>query len=233
MQVKLRIMRVTYPEIKVPQWQGRRLRGFFASGEEAGSLLHNHGEAGESLYRYPLVQYKVIRQHPVIVAIEEGIREVYPLVMERQVLQLGDNSYPCGHLDIDLATGQLGATAEPQHYRFCAPWFGLNQANYQRYSEAEGEEEREAILRQVLIGNLLSLSKGLGVTVARPLQVQLDLKPHKVSFKNEAVLGFVGDFAVNYTIPALLGLGKSVSRGFGVVVPLRKHKRREEEPAEE
>ena len=72
MQRKIRIMRVTYPEIQVPQWQGRKLRGFFASGGEADSLLHNHAAGGGEIYRYPLVQYKVFRKSPVILAMEAG-----------------------------------------------------------------------------------------------------------------------------------------------------------------
>lgn len=229
---KIRLMRVTYPDIRVPQWQGRRLRGFFASLDEADSLLHNHEREGESVYRYPLVQYKVIRRHPVIVAIEEGISAVYPLVMEQQELTLGENAYPCGHMDIDLRTGVLGATAEPRRYRFCAPWFALNQRNYQIYFEADAES-REALLEQILTGNLLSLAKGMGVTVDRTLRVQARLRPQKMYFKDENVIGFAGYFSVNFAIPPLLGLGKSVSRGFGAVIPVGSGKDRPGRPEQE
>ena len=45
-----------------------------------------------------------------------------------------------------------------------------------------------------------------------------------VQFKDETVLGFRGEFSVNFRIPPLLGLGKSVSRGFGTVHPVAKKK---------
>ena len=46
MQKKIRVMRVTYPEIQVPQWQGRKLRGFFAAGGGADSPPPNHAAGG-------------------------------------------------------------------------------------------------------------------------------------------------------------------------------------------
>jgi len=216
MRKKLRIMRVTYPDIQVPQWQGRKLRGFFASGMEPGSLLHNHGESGMEIYRYPLVQYKIVGKTPTILALEEGIREVHPLVMEQQELLLGERRYSCGRVNIDLSTEIIGDIAEMQRYRFCSPWFGLNQSNYRSY-ERVGTDERQAILSRVLVGNLLSLAKGMGLRVEGRLEVQPHLEERPVRFKDEVVLGFAGTFSANYLIPDLVGIGKSVSRGFGSV----------------
>lgn len=215
---KIRMMRVSYPDIRVPQWQGRKLRGFFAADGGEGSLLHNHGEGGRSIYRYPLVQYKIVRGVPTVVAAEAGISQVYPLVMDRQTLCLGDQRFPRGHMQIDLSEARVGDTPSPLRYRFCAPWFGLNQDNYALYRQAD-ENARKELLVRVLAGNLLSLSKGLDVTVERRLCVSASLRERLVRFKEETVLGFVGEFSVNYAIPPLLGLGKSVSRGFGVTRP--------------
>lgn len=216
MQKKVRVMRVTYPEIQVPQWQGRKLRGFFAAGGEADSLLHNHAAGGVGIYRYPLVQYKVFRKAPVILALEEGIPEVHPLVMERQELVLGNRSYPCGNVEIELKSETIGDTSQVCRYYFCAPWFGLNQANYREYIQA-GEEERQALLERVLVGNLISMAKGLGVQVEGRLKAQVRLEERPVKSKSEFVLGFTGEFSVNFLIPDLFGIGKSVSRGFGSV----------------
>lgn len=66
------IMRAAWPDVRVPQWAGRRLRGFFASGREEESLLHNHGGGGRDVYRYPRVQYKIVRGTPTVVALEGG-----------------------------------------------------------------------------------------------------------------------------------------------------------------
>jgi len=216
MQTAISVMRVCYPDVRVPQWQGRKLRGFFASGQEEGSVLHNHGEQGAELYRYPLVQYKIIGGTPVVLAIGDGIPVLQPLVVTRQELVLGRHTYPRGQLELSLDDWVIGDTAERLSYRFVTPWFGLNQANHRRYTRA-GAAERKALLERVLAGNLLSLSKGLGVTVERRLTVEAALEEAPARFKNETVLGFWGRFSVNFQIPELLGLGKSVSRGFGTV----------------
>lgn len=219
MQRKLRVMRVSYPDIRVPQWQGRRLRGFFAAGQAEGSLLHNHGEGGRELYRYPLVQYKVLRQVPTILAIEQGIPAVHPLVMEATALRLGEIDYPCGQVNIDLRTDTAGDCPQPVRYRFLSPWFALSQENYRAYL-ALPPEEQPLLLQRILTGNILSMAKGLGLTVENRLQVTASLTPRASRFKTETVMGFVGEFSVNYRIPPLFALGKSISRGFGVVRPV-------------
>lgn len=216
MQKQIRIMTARYPDIHIPQGQGKLLRGFFAAGQGEGSLLHNHGEQGAGIYRYPLVQYKVIHGTPTVLAIEEGIEAIQPLVIGCQRLLLGGRYYNRGQLCLSLDTAVVGETEERCRYRFRTPWFGLNQENYRRYEQA-GPEQRQALLKRVLTGNLLSLSKGLGVTVERRLEVECALQVCGVRFKEENVLGFLGGFSVNFRLPELLGLGKSVSRGLGAV----------------
>ena len=219
MQKVISILRASYPDIHVLLWEGQRLRGFFASGQEEGSLLHNHGNQGRELYRYPLVQYKVIRGIPVVQAIEDGIPALQSVILNRETLNLGGRIWSRGELQMELGDYLLGDTEEYHRYRFASPWFGLNQTNFRRY-KAAGPEGRKQLLERVLTGNLLSLSKGLGLTVERRLVVDCALREAEMQFKNEDVLGFWGEFSVNFLLPELLGLGKSVSRGLGATLPL-------------
>ena len=212
-------MRVSYPDIQVPQWQGRRLRGFFGSNQDAGSLLHNHEKDGVA-YRYPLVQYKVIHGTPTIVAIEDGISAVYPLVMERETLHLGDQEYDCGKIVFDLHKDIIGDRKDARSYRFLSPWFALNQGNYRTY-QASSQEERTLLLEKILVGNVLSLAKGLGITVETQLYASCQLRSGTVQFKGETVTSFWGTFRINYDLPELCGIGKSISRGFGTVSQLK------------
>jgi hypothetical protein len=39
----------------------------------------------------------------------------------------------------------------------------------------------------------------------------------RTTLKGQTMVGFVGSFTLNLQIPDLLGLGKSVSRGFGTI----------------
>ena len=216
MQRIVQTMRVTYPDIRAPQWQERKLRGFFASGQAPDSLLHNHGEAGGSLYRYPLVPYKIIGQTPAILALKDGIAALQPLVLNNRELQLGDRLYPCGRMELAMEGTVLGDTEQPCRYRFCTVWFALNQENYRRYIQSDAEA-RKKLLEQILAGNIISMAKGFGVQVENRLTVEAGLRECPAQFKSGTVLGFTGEFTVNYCLPDLAGLGKSVSRGFGAV----------------
>ena len=215
------IMRVSYPDITIAQWKGRQVRGFFSNTDRGDSVLHQHLEGGAVVYRYPLVQYKVIRCHPTIVAAGEGIRHIYPHVMEHDTLLLDGVSYPCGRRQIELGQESLGESAIALRYRFLSPWFALNQANFARYRKLTQPEERQQLLAGILVGNILSMAKGFGVTVEHRLIAVPRLQERRDRFKGETILSFYGDFEVNFQLPELLALGKSVSRGYGTYVRLR------------
>nr|WP_292395657.1 CRISPR-associated endonuclease Cas6 [Methanoculleus sp. UBA303] len=93
----------------------------------------------------------------------------------------------------------------------------LNQQNYLRYLEFD-RNERSELLRKTLTSNFLSASKGLGYHV--PDRIKLDIRnisTCQCDLKGTPMIGFTGEFLVNFDIPDLLGLGKSVSRGYGAV----------------
>jgi hypothetical protein len=77
--------------------------------------------------------------------------------------------------------------------------------------------ERNAFLARTMIGNLLSFSKSIGYTVPERLSCGVSVRPEKVSVKGVHLMAFTGSFQVNFMMPDLFGLGKSVSRGFGAV----------------
>lgn len=191
MRRAVKVMRVSYPDIRIPQWQGRKLRGFFGLEGKEESLLHNHTEDGNSVYRYPLVQYKVIRGVPTILAMEEGIPAIYPLVMEQDSLRLGDQILPCGNIEFDLRNEMIGDRETVIQYRFISPWFALNQNNYRAYQHA-GPEEQKELLTKIMTGNILSLAKGMDLTVENRLTVTTDVRNERALFKNDMVAAFWG-----------------------------------------
>ena len=141
--------------------------------------------------------------------------------------QIGDKAYSDVTLDIKLLEFPVGDSHQIREYQFLTPWLALNQENIIRYYKADEEEQRE-LLNKILIGNILSLCKGLGVTVEKQLQVSHQLKSTSVLYKGKKMEAFRGSFQVNACIPELCGLGKGTSRGFGVV---KLKKEREEEKA--
>ena len=77
---------------------------------------------------------------------------------------------------------------------------------------------KNSLLKKILIGNILSMSKSLGFIVEQEIKLKsINLREKKVFLKGNPMLGFLGAFSVNFEIPDYWGIGKSVSRGFGAV----------------
>ena len=74
------------------------------------------------------------------------------------------------------------------------------------------------MLERVLVGNCLSLAKAFGLWVGTRLTADARrLRPRTCRFKDQPMVGFDGPFRVNFHLPSGIGIGKSVSRGFGTV----------------
>lgn len=193
-----------------------QLRGFFATRFTEYTLLHQH-DAGTLVYRYPLVQYKVIDETPTVIGINEGSDVLKEIYHATQTIRLGDREFRILQTGIDLRRVPFGLNDRISSYEFATPWLALNQENYLRYYGLKDGDERRDLLRRTLIGNIISMSKSLGYEVPGRIKCDVEVVPQKRRLKNVNLMAFAGRFHVNFQIPDLLGIGKSVSRGFGAV----------------
>lgn len=193
-----------------------QLRGFFASKFQEYVLLHHHNLDG-LVYQYPLIQYKMLAGVPTVLGINEGAEVLVEIFNEYDSLDLGSERYRICEKRGSYQVQEVEWTDYPVFYRFLTPWIALNQENYRRYYGMKNSLELNTFLGKTLVGNLLSFSKTLGYTVPNTLVCDVSVKPVKVSMKGVYLMGFTGLFRVNFKMPDLLGLGKSVSRGFGTV----------------
>ncbi|MFO8164809.1 MAG: CRISPR-associated endonuclease Cas6 [Desulfatiglandales bacterium] len=112
--------------------------------------------------------------------------------------------------------------AKQQNYSFITPWLALNKKSYEKYQRLGAWLKRKKMMGRILVGNVISMSKGLGYTVPAPIEVRnLNLKEIQSCLKGNPMLGFLGTFSINFEIPDYWGIGKSVSRGFGTVKRLK------------
>jgi len=192
------------------------LRGFFATKFTEYTELHQH-DADKFIYRYPVVQYKMIKDVPTVIGINEGAEVLKKIYDEYQEIRLGANTYQIVERGIALKDEEFGISDRIRSYEFATPWLALNQENYKRFYTLKGKEERDEFVRKILIGNIISMSKSLGYEV--PAQIKCDANLHfqKDRLKDVSVMAFTGKFHANFQIPDYLGIGKSVSRGFGAV----------------
>lgn len=195
---------------------GTRLRGFVGTYFLDDDLKHNH--IGEGLrYSYPRVQYKIICGETKIIGLSKGVDSVRRLV--------GINKVTIARKEIDVidrcvreCDSAFGARNQSSSYSFLTPWLALNKTNYEKYQRLGTWLKRKELLMKILVGNIISISKSLGYTVPGPIDAQLrEMREVQTSLKDTPMLGFVGNFSVNFEIPDYWGIGKSVSRGFGTV----------------
>ncbi len=192
------------------------LRGAIANLYPEKQLLHQHREDGKVDYCYPLVQYKIIDDECLLAGFKEGAEVLANLDLATKTLFLGEHSYTIITKELEFYHVSIGITDALQQYQFVTPWLALNQNNYKEW-QALSKSEKQERLRRTLIGNILSMAKGLGYVVTGEIKAELDVTGVSAILKGVPMIGFLGKFQVNFNIPDYLGLGKSVSRGFGTV----------------
>ena len=204
------------------EMERRQIPGFRGAvikkvGEE-NVLFHNHlGE--QFFYGYPLIQYKTIRRNPAMVCVNRGTEEIikffeqvnwdltiYGERIETEIRHISFDYFQCGLSPVLL------------RYKIWN-WFALKEANFRKFAALNGEAEKTAFLQRIMIGNILSFAKGIEWNIGGQIEVEIPELPksHFFSFKKYQMMGFTLDFMSNIILPDFVGLGKSVSRGFGMI----------------
>lgn len=197
------------------------LRGYVGDTHRDEVLLHHHETDGSLRYDYPLVQFKVLDREATLIGINGGGEIVQRLMLQVDEARLREERLPVLESGITQRHEPLGECDRPRHYRFASVWMGLNQDNHVRYQQGRTPLERRELLARVLVGNCLSLAKAFGHRVESRLWADVaDLSETTCRFKGVPMIAFRGVFGINFRIPARLGIGKSVSRGFGTVEPI-------------
>ena|SRR3989338_4008268 len=195
------------------------LRGFFANKFKEYILLHQHLAKNEFIYNYPYIQYKNINGNPMIIGIKEGVDVLQEIYDKYETLNLNGQVYDIMEKNIELREVLLGIVRKQTPYSFLTPWLALNERNFEQYQKFDSWAKKKEFLEKILIGNIISMSKGLGYTVPEPIKANINnFREVHTSLKGTPMLGFLGTFSVNFEIPDYWGIGKSVSRGFGTVV---------------
>ncbi len=193
-----------------------KVRGFIGNQFNEFSVLHNHIDKGKFVFSYPLVQYKIIDDSIVIIGIDEGGEVLKKISSELSILNL-DKKYEIKEKILHEKEADIKPSSDEKHYKFITPWLGLNQNNYKKYMNSKGWKNKKEILNKVLVGNILSMSKGLGIVVNKRLYAKTHFDETIVEYKGVKMNAFTGEFRIHYDIPDYFGLGKGVSQGFGCV----------------
>ena len=210
---------ITFPEIRLKTRDAHKLRGYFGALFQAHSpLLHNHYEDGRFRYAYPLVQYKVIGGVPTLLGLGEGSELLTSLFLQIGEIEIEGRVYPVLHKHIRNEVVAPGINGSLHRYRFATLWMALNQKNYPLYRDAD-EAGQQQLLTRVLTNQLIAFLRAVGAPTEEKLLAIPEVAERKTMFKDQQMLAFTGGFVANVLLPEAVGIGKSVSRGFGAVLP--------------
>ena len=194
-----------------------------ASLEKKDILFHNHDE-DKLRYSYPLVQYKRIHKKAAVMGVGKGIEAI------SQLLSAGDFHYQIGNEKVDMQIQAVNAydneiilTENADNRYRIQNWLPLNTDNYKQYQETDNMVDRIHILERVLIGNILSFLKGVGIHMEDQIVLSITniTSQHAVTYKNVKLMGFDIEFKTNITFPQYIGIGKNASVGCGVISILK------------
>ena len=217
--MKLKTMSLKMESDQPIREDSAKLRGFFANKFNSYLLLHNHLGNNKFLYQYPRIQYKTVNHTKMILGLAEGVDVLQSIYNQYDKIILGEHSYQIFSKEISLKVEDFGVSSENMKYEFITPWFALNEENYQRYKNYNYSERTDQ-LKSILIRNVMAIAKTFQYFIDSKIIVNTNLKETSIKFKGKNVIGFLGTFQVNFNLPNYVGLGKSVSRGFGTIKKL-------------
>ena len=189
-----------------------KLRGFLGSLFVDDAEFHHHSERS---YHYPLVQYKRVNGELVILGLQEYARVLMNKMSVVEGISTRHGSFKVDSQEMSLSTWQVRNIS--CYYDFATPWLALNKTNYSVFKDCTPEKQK-AFLEKILVGNTLSCLKGLGIFVDYRIESYIvSFGSFCVSVHGNPFEAFTARFFLNVDLPDFLGLGKSVSKGFGTI----------------
>ena len=99
-------------------------------------------------------------------------------------------------------------------------WLALNQENYALYQQKESLVEKTQFLEKILIGNLISFLKGVGIHIESEIKLIITQIRNErlIRYKGVKIMSFDIDMKTNLSLPNDVGIGKNASLGFGTIM---------------
>jgi len=192
------------------------LRFFFHKKSAEYTRLHKDTTTG-FIHRYPVVQCKQIKGLLMVIGVGQGAYLLQEISGGKQELGNGETTCAISGRDPEIRNEVFGISDKIHTYEFLTPWLALNQQNAKKFYDLKGKPERDAFMQKILTGHLGTLAKSIDYDLPAPLSCESRVRFRRERIHRENVMVFLGTFQTNLTIPDYLGIGQSVSAGFGTI----------------
>ena len=189
-----------------------KLRGFCGNLFVDDAEFHHHSERS---YHYPLIQYKRVNGELMVVGLQDYANVLVNKLSSIDTVSTAQGTFEVNSKEIEMQTCPV--CSRTCFYEFVTPWIPLNEQNYADFKGLSSQEQK-LFLEHILVGNVLSCLKGLGVFVNYRITSKLvGVEPLHVRAHGNPFEAFNARFTLNVSLPNFAGLGKSVSKGFGTI----------------
>ncbi len=174
-------------------------------------------------YRYPLIHYRMKRNHAAIFAINDGIEALQATLSSRSWrINWEGETRPLQITGMEMNEYYLRMLARPKTYRLYK-WLALNEENYKAWLACGNLVERIQLLERILNSHLLAFARSVGWRLPERLEVSIQniQQVSKVRCHHTPLLAFNVTYTANALLPPHIALGKAVSHGFGWQRPIR------------
>ena len=216
---KIRYVKIQFDKQMMP-YDIPKFRGaVIEASERKSNLFHNHYSKDEFIYRYPLIQYKIINKKPSIICLNEGTDDIHYLLNNREFnFRIDKEQIKFEIEEIYLKYFLIQPWNENFKYHL-HNWLPLNQENYSKYNTIEGLSDKIIFLEEILQRHLEIIIEELKIITEIPVHTKiLEIKEEDfLPLKGQYLKSLKINFMTNISLPDFIGLGKGSSVGFGIV----------------
>jgi len=212
----LRMYTITLEPEHPLRFSVEELRSFLNKKLADYSALHKDDSAG-FIHRYPALQCKQVKGDLIVTGISQGADCLDQLTRDEAVLGAGETICRITTRDPVIRSEPFGITDTVFLYEFQTPWLALNQQNAKKFYDLNGKPQRDAFMLKLLTAQLQTLAKSLDYEMTTPVTCEAKVRFKRERIERENVMVFLGKFRTNLRIPDYLGIGQSVSQGYGTI----------------
>jgi len=182
-------------------------------------LFHNHLDDNYR-FDYPLIQYKFIAGYPNIIALGEGIDDMHHFFMNKERnIMLDEKTYVLQVMKTAMNKVPVRIERDRTWEYTLYHWLPFNQENYMKNQSMKSLAEKIENLQKILTGNILTFLEA--VKANKDIQLNVYIKEitgrQVVKVNNVLMEKYNVTFEANAFLPNYVGIGKSSSKGFGVI----------------